>query len=320
MRRALIVGIDHYEWSPLNGCINDANEIHRLLDRNEDGTPNFDCKKLTSGKGKKDITRTYLRKQIHELFNNQADIALLYFSGHGVETPYGGYLMTEDAYKFDEGVSMNDVLILANQSKVGEVIIILDCCYSGGLGSFTSHGNMALLREGITIITSSADYQVSKENQGMGVFTRMISEALEGEAADILGNVTVAGLYGYSDKSLTAWDQRPVFKSHVTTMLPIRKSKPKIELEILRKLIEYFETEEKEYALDPCYEPDSKSKCMKPNLKKQAIFKDLQKCTSKGLVTPIGEDHMYYAAMNSKSCKLTPLGQYYWKLAKYNLI
>ena len=35
-----------------------------------------------------------------------------------------------------------------------------------------------------------------------------------------------------------------------------------------------------------------------------------------GLVCPVGEEHMYYAAMNSKSCKLTPLGQHYWNLVK----
>ena len=313
MRRALIVGIDDYSWAPLKGCVNDANAMYELLDRNEDGRPNFDCKLVTH-----EVTRTYLRKQIHELFSNQADIALLYFSGHGAHTPYGGYLMTEDAFRFDEGVSMNDVLILANQSKVSEVIIILDCCYSGNLGNTFSDENMALLREGITIITSSSDYQVSKERNGRGVFTKMITEALEGEAADLLGNVTLAGLYGYSDKSLDSWQQRPVFKSHITSMLPIRQCHPKLKLDILRRLPKYFETADAEHPLDPCYEPDSD--CPKPDPDKQAIFAELQKCVSKGLVTPVGEAHMFFAAIHSKSCRLTRLGQYYWKLAKKHLI
>ena len=47
-----------------------------------------------------------------------------------------------------------------------------------------------------------------------------------------------------------------------------------------------------------------------------SIFKNLQKLESVGLVCPVGEEHMYYAAMNSKSCKLTPLGQHYWNLVK----
>jgi len=34
------------------------------------------------------------------------------------------------------------------------------------------------------------------------------------------------------------------------------------------------------------------------------------------VLVPVGEDHMYYAAMNSKSCKLTVLGAHYWSLVK----
>jgi hypothetical protein len=38
----------------------------------------------------------------------------------------------------------------------------------------------------------------------------------------------------------------------------------------------------------------------------EAIFAILQKCRAAKLVEPVGEQHMYYAAMNSKSCRLTP--------------
>jgi hypothetical protein len=34
------------------------------------------------------------------------------------------------------------------------------------------------------------------------------------------------------------------------------------------------------------------------------------------LVDPVGEEHMYYAAMNSTSCQLTPLGRHYWHMAE----
>jgi hypothetical protein len=45
-------------------------------------------------------------------------------------------------------------------------------------------------------------------------------------------------------------------------------------------------------------------------------MKDLQKFEGVGLVIPVGEEHMYFAAMNSKSCRLTALGFQYWRLAK----
>jgi hypothetical protein len=33
-------------------------------------------------------------------------------------------------------------------------------------------------------------------------------------------------------------------------------------------------------------------------------------------VEPIKEEHMYFAAMNSTGCRLTPLGKHYWSLVK----
>ena len=42
--KALIVGIDAYSQAPLRGCVNDAEEIAKLLETNEDGSPNFSVK------------------------------------------------------------------------------------------------------------------------------------------------------------------------------------------------------------------------------------------------------------------------------------
>jgi len=51
-----------------------------------------------------------------------------------------------------------------------------------------------------------------------------------------------------------------------------------------------------------------------------AVFKDLQKCNRQGLVVPVDADDMYSAAMNSKSCRLTPLGKHYRRLAENDKI
>lgn len=45
-------------------------------------------------------------------------------------------------------------------------------------------------------------------------------------------------------------------------------------------------------------------------------FSDLQKLEGIGLVIPVEEEHMYFAAMNSKSCELTAIGKQYWRLVK----
>ena len=82
MKRALLVGIDHYDrFGSLDGCANDVNALEALLSRNEDNSPNFDCQKRTSLTG--GVTRDELLGDLDGLLDAAADVALLYFAGHG---------------------------------------------------------------------------------------------------------------------------------------------------------------------------------------------------------------------------------------------
>jgi hypothetical protein len=107
MRRALCVGIDLYPFGSLTGCVQDAERIAGVLATNEDGSPNFDCRILTAPlECKSDVvTRSVLREAIQQLFKDKADLALLHFSGHGTVNNLDGYLVTQDAKRYDEGVS-----------------------------------------------------------------------------------------------------------------------------------------------------------------------------------------------------------------------
>jgi uncharacterized caspase-like protein len=192
MRKALIVGIDDYPNAPLSGCVNDANKIEEVLKKHDGGSRNFDCKKLIAPN--QQISRSSLRRHLEELFVTQADVTLFYFSGHGTENNLGGYLVTQDAKAYDEGLSMKDVLTLANKSKAHEIVIILDCCYSGQFGIMPEIDHIGEnLREGISILTASSVHEPSMEVNGSGLFTKLVYEALQGGASDVLGNVqTVA--------------------------------------------------------------------------------------------------------------------------------
>lgn len=310
MRRALLIGIDNYRKSPLKGCVNDATAMQKVLSRNDDDSPNFDCKLLTAPK--ENITRSYLREQIEVLFVNEADVALFYFAGHGTVNNLGGYLVTRDVKQYDEGVAMRDVLTLANKAKVEEIVIILDCCHSGYLGTVPEIDNeSAVLREGVSVLTASRSSQLAAEISGSGIFTTLVRDALNGGAADVCGNVTVAAVYAYVDQALGAWEQRPLFKSHVSRLIPLRKCEPAIELAILRNLPNYFPDPYNEFKLDPSFEPEAEPK----NAEHEKIFSHLQMYRTARLLEPVGEEHMYYAAINCKSCKLTPLGQFYWHMA-----
>lgn len=317
MKKALLVGIDNYTSSPLRGCINDASGLASIIETHGDGSRNFDVRLETDVQ-----TKSELKTMIVELFSGDNDVTLLYFSGHGYLNEIGGYLVTPDHKKYDEGISMDEILVLANDSKARDKIIILDCCYSGSFGSPKIGGGVSQLNGGISILTASRDDELSKEVKGHGVFTDLLLDALQGGAADLRGHITPGGVYAYIDQALGPWKQRPVFKTNVTRFTSLRTVNPQVPLNVLRKVIEYFPSPEQEFSLDPSYE-DTNTKAVKhdiiePNAKGEnvAIFKNLQKLQSVGLVVPVDSEYMYFAAMESKACKLTSLGYHYWRLVK----
>jgi hypothetical protein len=311
MRKALVVGINDYPNAPLRGCVNDAAAIGNVFATHGDGSPDFAIKFITSPS--ESITRPRLKAEIDALFSGDPDIALFYFSGHGFINSLGGYIVTTDFKKYDEGVSMDEILILANQSKAKDKVVILDCCHSGAFGSPAITGtNVAQLSEGLSVLTASRDSESALEIKGCGVFTALVVDALQGGAADLRGHITPGSIYAYVDQALGPWDQRPIFKTNVTRFTSLRTISPPVSHSTLRRLIDHFPKPQDEHKLDPSYEfTDPRA-----NPAKVAIFKDLQKLEGVGLVVPVDEEHMYFAAMNSKSCRLTALGFQYWRLVK----
>jgi hypothetical protein len=213
MRRGLIVGINHYNNTPLEGCINDANKIYNLIKNNEDGTPNFDCKK-----------------------------------------------------------------IISSETKIDK----------------------ASLQEAIE----------------SGLFTSLVCDALNGGAADLLGTVSTASVYAHVEPIFGAWEQRPLFKAHMSKSTVLRRCRPKLDPEILRTLPILFSSPIAMLKLDKSFEPTEEPK----GHSNEMVFALLQKCRVQGLIRVDGEEHLYYAAMNEKSCSLTSFGQFYWHLAKNNKI
>lgn len=307
MRKALVVGINDYPGTAkLRGCVNDASLIAALLETNADGSPNFDvmiCKDVK--------TKAALRLLITDVFKHDDEVSLFYFSGHGCITDTGGYIVTPDFSKHDEGISMDNILQIVGLSPARHKIVILDCCHAGAMGDLSFTGNTAaLLEKGVIILASSRSTEAAVELAGQGVFTSLLIGALEGGAADIAGEVTPGSIYSYIDKALGAWKQRPVFKANIMRSVSLRKVEPAVPLSELRLLTVYFPAANSEFALDPSYEYTADN----PDVENTRTFKVLRKMQLTGLVEPVGEEYMYWAAIHRKSCRLTSLGRYYWKL------
>ena len=130
MKRALLVGIDKYDArGSLHGCVNDVRALYPLLARNEDDFPNFHCQVRDSERGR--VDRHDLLAGLDELLAPGADVALFYFAGHGEEAPNDVVLGCQNGQKGDLGIPLSEVLAKVQRSKVSEILILLDCCFSG---------------------------------------------------------------------------------------------------------------------------------------------------------------------------------------------
>lgn len=321
-KKALLIGINDYpDPFKLNGCIEDITVLKSVIERNGDGGPNFEVKLMED-----EQSSSNAMKEIRSLFGDDADVALLYFSGHGFINTTGAEIVFPRNIKsngiYNTGLQMSDIMDIVNHSKVKNKIIILDCCHSGAIGKYNIKEDKSELMPGVSILTACREDEYALEMGGHGVFTELLCDALNGGAADFCGNITIGGIYAYIDRSFGAWEQRPIFKTNVTEFIPLKTVKPSVDLSIIRQLTTLFKDPKEQFSLDPSFEktndPSVEHRCIPPYAMEDHVkqFSILQKLQGIGFVRPIDEEHMYYAAINNKSCRLTALGQYYWRLVK----
>jgi hypothetical protein len=309
MNRALLIGIDDYDnYSKLDGCVADVRALEPLLARHDDKKKNFACVAYRN-----DVSRRQLKNGVKELLAPGADVALFYFAGHGASQESDVILVTKEGDRSEPGLALSEILAEVVRSKVREVIIILDCCFSGGAGGLPQlGGDVAAIRSGLSLLTASRSDQTAAERDSRGLFSTYLCGALQGGAADVLGKVTVAGVYAYVTECLGSWAQRPMLKANVDRLHVLRNCTPAVSEDKLRRLHALFPRADDPLPLDPSYEPT-----VEPHDEEhEADFAILQSARAAKLVEPVGAEHMYYAAMNSKACRLTPLGRLYWTMVE----
>lgn len=329
-RRALVVGIDTYRNAPkLSSCVADAEAVGKLLEENADQSPNYLCRvlldKMEDGQP---ITRAALRGACEELFAHFKGDVLLYFSGHGALTPFGGQLCAFDSQKNDWGIPMQEIVELAINSGARDIIMILDCCHSGDIADPTILNSkrgggdpLAVLRENMTVIAASLKAQPAVEARGHGLFTASLIDALEGGAADHMGWVTASSIYAYVERRFGSWAerQRPVYKSYATSVRVVRECAPLIDRLKLHRLVELFPTQDFKYPLTPGHEPeDEHGKLHKPVDKdKVAVARLFKEYRDAGLLKPsIPGEQLFWTARRRHKVELTLRGREYWWLVK----
>lgn len=331
MKKALIIGIDHYDNVPaLNGCVRDAVAMATVLKVNGDGSPNFDVRLITSDNCK--VSTSVIEGALNDLFSGESEIALFYFAGHGTlkDDVNQGYLVAEDCNPPFDGVSLQDLMTKANNSspQIKSTVILLDSCKSRIVGESLHTGIDAVhsqLGQGVTILSACQRDVDAKEVGGQGKFTDVLLEGLQGAASNVIGKITPASIYALVDQTFGAWDQRPIYKANVQNFVSLREVDPKVPLEFLRNLPKYFPTQGHEFKLDPTFEPNRGEETEKlkdiPVIEANVeIYRQLQKCNQHGLVSPTSFPFMWHSAVFSSTVKLTALGAFHWRMAKENRI
>jgi len=172
-------------------------------------------------------TRSNLNHVVKTFFKRAkpGDIAILFISGHGMNTRQGYHFLTYDAHPEQletTGVSWETFKALGDIDA--HVLLLADTCHAGNIKGNTDWQERAkadphqFLGEAnlhnVVILASSSGADVSQEKDSLenGVFTEALIEGLSGKAADDKGIVDIALLQRYVRETvlkLTEGAQKP---------------------------------------------------------------------------------------------------------------
>lgn len=329
-KRALLIGVNTYAsaaLSKLSASVRDVEAMAGALARHRDGTDrlNYECTVLRdAAPGASRLTRAQLRRAITAHFHDFTGDLLLYYSGHGVLGNTGGFLTAYDSEQDDPGVPMTEIMTLAKNSRAREILIILDCCHAGQMGDVADGGrtmfgdSLTTIREEMTLIAACTAAQHAVEIAGRSAFTAALVDALEGGAADHLGQVTAGAMYAYARRRFGVSGQRPVYKSHTSDVTVVRRCEASINHADLTRMVALFPSMDSKLALDPEYEPeDEHGNVTQPvNKDKVDCALMLKRLRDAGLVKSTDGTQFYWVARRTGTLELTRRGHEYWLLAK----
>lgn len=149
---AFVVGIEKYKNSPLNNPVSDAKAVSEKLKG-----MGFSVQETY------DATTKEFDSELKKFYKNieSADLALFYYSGHGMEYNKTNYLIpineeikTENDLKRN-AVSLNDIMDEVGETNCSKLIVILDACRNNPLGKNRSLGST----KGLEVVTASSSLE-----------------------------------------------------------------------------------------------------------------------------------------------------------------
>ncbi len=232
---AVVIGIDKYKtengFEKLEYAVNDAVKVRQYL-VDELG---FDKDKVIPLDNEK-ATKHNIEQKLGDFLPKEVDVndrVVIYFSGHGAirkgkNDESFGYLIPYDGTEkslYSTCIEMSNLCKLSLMIPAKQVLIILDCCYSGMAGFTFKAGKelpkdirgqveLFIKTEGRQLITAGASGEkvvMSEKWKNHSVFTYYLLEGLKG-GADYDKNklVTIYELKAYLDEKVSKEaDQHP---------------------------------------------------------------------------------------------------------------
>jgi tetratricopeptide (TPR) repeat protein len=228
-RVALIIGVSEYGtgFEALPAAVKDARAIEIVLADSQWG--DFEIQQRLENPEKQEM-----EEAIESLFKGlrPEDVALLYFSGHGIVDDYGNLYLAARTTRKDKGnftsataLSAGRIHYYMEQSRVKQKIIILDCCHSGAFteglkakGGGSINVKRQLGGKGCAVLVSSNAIQSSFESKTseFSVYTQYLLEGIQTGAADWNGDgeISADDLHQYACVKVQDVTQRMMPEIH----------------------------------------------------------------------------------------------------------
>ena len=253
-RYGILIGVSDYTQvdgaGDLQYTVNDAKRLYSLLNDLGD----FEASNLylfCDGDVEGLPAKVPHRSDILEVLERVAsaatseDLIVFFFAGHGVEIQNTPYLLTNDArmnVPEQTALRLEDINNILAKTQAGFVLRIFDACrgaYSNARFVTTRMGpamERALLQSGEGSATfsscSSGQFALETSEFEQGLFSYYLCEALDGNAADEQGLVTLNRVVDYVTISMDNWakqqsgDQTPHFVGDFTKVPSLTRVAP----------------------------------------------------------------------------------------------
>jgi caspase domain-containing protein len=214
-RTAILIGNqvfrDDSGLAPLRGPHNDVARLSEILGDQQRG--NF-------------AVRTFLDQPHYEILPvideilgsaRPGDLVLIYYSGHGKLDRAGRVCLATASTRATAlqatSIPALDIKRLVDQSDCDQVVLLLDCCYSGALDDLRGADVASEMRviedaQGFYILTASTGLQAAREEASvsggavMGKFTHALVDGIETGASDVArkGRIMLSDLRQHLEK------------------------------------------------------------------------------------------------------------------------